>query len=131
MPRYTENSLSSKTEDQLIEIGNKKFGIDLMGKKKDEMVAAIMEISSNDVPPTEQKKYRLTIHEGAGSDEKDAVPVSVNGYARLIPREKECVVPEEVIEVLKNAVQTVFERNKEGEIVSRPVRRFNFTYDPA
>lgn len=78
------------------------------------------------------KKYRLTIHEQEGPNGRDAVKVSVNGYASVIKRNEEVIVPERVINVLKNAVKTEYEPNDDGKgVVERRVRRFNFQYEAA
>lgn len=68
------------------------------------------------------KRKTITIHPGEGETGRDDVDVFVNGYGFKIKRGKPVEVPEEVIEVLKNAVITRYEN---GEAVELP--RFAFT----
>lgn len=68
----------------------------------------------------------LTIHQGQGDGGNDAVFVSVNEYARLVPRGIPVDVPASVISVLDLAVQEVF--ITEGKnTTSRQVPRYAYT----
>ena len=78
---------------------------------------------------SKQKKYKIMIP--STEREKDAVQVGINGYVYNIPRDKTVEVPEAVIEVLNNAVYTVYTQKKrdEGEgdeWISNEVRRFAY-----
>ena len=54
-----------------------------------------------------QRKVRLVIPSGRGPHEKSPVPIGVNGREFLIVRDKEVLVPESIVEVLKLSVETV------------------------
>lgn len=64
----------------------------------------------------------ITIHAGEGAAGREDVPVFVNGYGYQIKRGKPVQVPIEVVEVLKNAVTTIYEG---GQAVDIP--RFAFS----
>jgi hypothetical protein len=54
-------------------------------------------------------KYELlTVYAGTESDGQDAVNIGLNGYLYQIPRNKPHLVPEEVVDVLRNSVTTSF-----------------------
>lgn len=69
----------------------------------------------------------LTIHatDGDGGDEN--VFVSVNGYAYYIKRGTPVPVPDEVIEVLKNATVTKYRQGQNGATEPHEVPRHTFT----
>lgn len=68
----------------------------------------------------------LTIHQGQGDGGNDAVFVSVNEYARLIPRGMPVEVPVSVVSVLDMAVQTTY--HTEGKnVIERKVPRYAYT----
>lgn len=75
-------------------------------------------------------RVRLTIHEQEGAGGNDDVFVSVNEVGYQIKRGHEVEVPPEVVEVLNNAVMTVYEPLKEGGMRERNVRRYNFSTAP-
>lgn len=72
---------------------------------------------------------RATVRLHATSDQlgQEAVPVGVNGVMYLIPRDVECDIPYEVLDVLKNAVTQIISTNKDGSESSRESPRFNFS----
>lgn len=53
--------------------------------------------------------YNVIIPEENGPGGQEPVPVGVNGNVMLIPRGKECLVPVEYIEVLRNAVRDEYD----------------------
>jgi len=55
-----------------------------------------------------------------------AVVVGVNGVLYQIPRGTREVVPVEVLDVLRNAVQTITSPNPAGGVTTRDVPRYNF-----
>jgi len=71
------------------------------------------------------EKVNITIHEQDGDMGRDAVFVSVNGVGYQIPRGVVCAVPVEVLHVLDNSVQKIFEFLPNGETRERALRRFN------
>lgn len=68
------------------------------------------------------KQRTITIHAGEGSAGREDVQVFVNGFGWSIKRGKPVDVPEEVVEVLRNAVTTQYDG---GEAVEVP--RFAFS----
>lgn len=77
-------------------------------------------------PAGGKKKVTLTIHAGQGDGGNDAVFVSHNEFARLIPRNTPVEVPEEVIAVLDMAQTTTY--HVEGKtVVERVVPRYAYT----
>lgn len=80
-----------------------------------------------------QEKVWLTIN--SNGNDSSAVPVSVNGYAFRILRDKRALVPRAVAEVLKLAVydKPVVERLPNGQTRTtfKSINRFSFTVEPA
>lgn len=64
---------------------------------------------------------RITLHAGPGEGGDRPVPVRVNGKTMLIPRGKPCMVPEEYVEAIRNAQETVYEMTGTGIINPREV----------
>ena len=60
--------------------------------------------------------YYLTIN--STEKDKNAVPVGINGHVYNIPRDKQVIVPEQVVQVLKNAIVDDFalEKSENGNI---------------
>lgn len=75
------------------------------------------------------KRLRLTIQSGEGAVGRQAVYVGVNGVGFNIPRDTPVDVPEEVVQQLKNCVQTVYESDEKGGTREREVSRFSMTID--
>lgn len=73
------------------------------------------------------KTGTVTIHPTEGDGGSDAVFISINGYAYQIPRGMPVEVPAEVIEVLRNAKQTILSFGQGGALVERTVQRFAFS----
>ena len=71
------------------------------------------------------EKVNIIIHEQDGDTGREAVFASVNGVAYQIPRGIECAVPVEVLHVLDNSVQKIYEAMPNGETRERTLRRFN------
>lgn len=78
------------------------------------------------VEQTEDRKM-LTIHATDGDGGSDNVFASVNGYAYYIKRGQPVSVPDEVIEVLKNATVTKYRQGKDGQTEAYEVPRHTFT----
>ena len=68
----------------------------------------------------------VTIHPGSESDGMAPVKVGVNAQTYLIPRNTPCALPDEAIEVLRNAVYTEY-REVNGEYQAHDRQRFSFT----
>lgn len=75
------------------------------------------------------RKMLLNISPGIGKEGREAVPVGLNGRMYLIPRGTPCEVPEEVVEVLNNAVETRFVHEGK-EIVPMDVRAHTYVAMP-
>ena len=73
------------------------------------------------------KKRTLTIHPGEGENGSDNVFLQINGYAYSIKRGEPVLVPEEVVEVLNNARQTLMSFGPGGAVVERSVPRYAFS----
>lgn len=63
-----------------------------------------------------QRKVRIVIPSGRGLHERCPVPVGVNGREYLIVRDKEVDVPQAVVSVLNDAVESVHVTIGEGEM---------------
>jgi hypothetical protein len=70
----------------------------------------------------------VTIHPGNESDGMAPVKIGVNGDMLLVPRNVPCALPEEAIEVLRNAVYTEY-REVNGEYQPHHRQRFSFTIE--
>lgn len=78
----------------------------------------------------EQRKVRIVIPSGRDIHERCPVPVAVNGREYLIVRDKEVDVPQSVINVLNDAVESVPVEEGDGPIkrvVFRQAQRFAFS----
>lgn len=82
--------------------------------------------ANHDVALSGDKKT-ITIHPSEGEGGSDAVNVGVNGYVYQIPRGEPFEVPSEVVEVLKNAVQTSLSFGEGGKVVERSMPRYAFS----
>ena len=78
-------------------------------------------------PASRSARTRVVIHNQEGPGGVDDVFVSVNGKAWLIKREHEALLPREVVEALENAEQTIFERDPDGAMRERRLKRFAFS----
>ncbi len=76
------------------------------------------------------RRFRVIVNEG-GEKEPDHVFVGVNGVGFKIQRGTEVVVPESVVHVLQNAVQTLWVKRKDENgreyMEPRRVQRFPFS----
>ena len=90
-------------------------------------VQAVALKGSNHDATLSGKTGTVTIHPTEGDGGSDAVFLSINGYAYQIPRGMPVEVPSEVIEVLRNAKQTILSFGQGGALVERTVQRFAFS----
>lgn len=72
-------------------------------------------------------RVRMIVHSGESDLSKAPVFVSVNDYDAQFPRDTEVLLPEEAAAQIENAVFDHLVRDREGNIVNRPVRRFQYT----
>lgn len=88
-------------------------------------------------PFSHQQHYYVIVHSTDDEDGARPVDVSVNGYPYRIPRDKEVLVPEAVVEVLQNAVETRLDevgrdpQTGAPQFDERKSRRFAFGHRPA
>lgn len=78
----------------------------------------------------EQRKVRIVIPSGRDIHERCPVPVAVNGREYLIVRDKEVDVPQSVINVLNDAVESVPVEEGDGPIkrvVFKQAQRFAYS----
>lgn len=78
--------------------------------------------------PVADGRKMVTIHPGNESDGMAPVKIGVNGHAYLVPRNVPSPLPEEAIEVLRNAVYTEY-REVNGEFQPYHRQRFSFTIE--
>lgn len=71
------------------------------------------------------RKAELNIQSGHDEIGRQAVFLSINGVGFHIPRDTTVVVPAEVIEVLDNAVQKIYEKVG-NNLVERSVKRYAY-----
>ena len=70
---------------------------------------------------------RIKIFASTEEGGNHAVFVSHNGIAYLIPRDEVMDVPDELLEILNNAVTTITSPNRDGVgVITRDVPRFNY-----
>lgn len=84
---------------------------------------------ANDSGPAAKKSGRIKIifHNQDGPGGSDDIFVSVNGRAYLIKREHEVRLPREVMRVIENAEQSVFERGPDNRMREKLVKRYSYT----
>lgn len=71
----------------------------------------------------------VTIHPTNDEGGSEAVFLSLNGYAYQIPRGMPIEVPEEVVQILKNAKQELTSFGKDGSLITRETQRFPFSIE--
>lgn len=147
---YARKDLEKKSELELVAIGTSEFGIKLNADAmtKVQLIDALLDaqevkavpklsrveeeedpkFKTDDAFRHRSKKYRLIIHNQDGVDNMPFVAVGINGFVYQIPREVEVQVPQEVIDTLNNAIQTVPETTEDGKsMTTRDRRRFPYT----
>jgi len=136
------NRSSSKAE--LVQYAKETHGVDVSALTKDAILSKLSDMEGKDyanmAEPNasvkssahaklrKQKKIKIMIPSTEAPDGKDDVQVGVNGVLYLIKRDLEVEVPESVVGVLKNAVQTLYLQNEEtGEMAARRVPSYPFS----
>lgn len=140
---YTKTQLNSASESDLVKIAE-EFGlvvnrdttpkvqiIDAIltaqkAEAKEEVVIEAAPAVKEPVPQSEQKKFRIILHNQDGVDASKFVKVQVNGIMYAIPREVEVEVPEIVVGALNDAIITRMDYEN-GKLVEKPGRRFPYT----
>ena len=99
-----------------------------MPKIEEQKEVRVQGIVEEDIPtPPKPKMFKLTINAEDSVEGRSDVFVGLNGNSYLIRRNEEVVVPEGVIEILKNTV--VHTTSQTGEPLH--ISRYNITYAPA
>lgn len=137
-----QGNLRKMIEPNLIALGLERFGLNLEGMPKDQMIDEILSAQADgaEAPAKPLKEaahgkamHRLTIHSSDSPGGHDDVPIGINGYVYLVKRDVEVTVPVEVISALRDAVTTKYEQQgvdkTTGEMSYRTynARRFNFS----
>lgn len=73
------------------------------------------------------EKKIVTIHPHQGEGGSDDVFIGLNGYSYVIKRGKPVEVPAEVVQILENATQTIYDSKDGGGSQGREVPRFAFS----
>lgn len=77
---------------------------------------------------TEEQKFRLTVHK-SGEDKAPMIQVGVNGKIWHIKKGVEVIVPESVVEVLRNAIKDVYTQEG-GTLVQSELHSYPFSASP-
>jgi hypothetical protein len=85
-----------------------------MQEETSENIEALTEKTKKELHKS--KHCYLTIH--STENEKFSVPVGINGYVYNIPRDKQVIVPMQVVQVLRDAVVDDFVQEKDKSGVS-------------
>ena len=73
------------------------------------------------------KRVNLTIHQTSEEGGDEDVFIGLNGFGYKIKRGEPCSVPEEVAEIIKNAVTTTIRPGKEGSVNESKTPRFAYS----
>jgi hypothetical protein len=85
---------------------------------------------NNDGDVLSGERVELTIHQGEGDSGRDPVFIGLNGTGYQVPRDTPVEVPVELLQILENAVQIVYEANGNTSR-ARQVKRFSYNARPA
>lgn len=121
----------SNSNSQVSTIGNK--GANANSNAKVEKDVAPANTKAKFGPEFSGDRAVVTISASKEDGGNEAVFVSVHGVAFQIPRSKPYVVPVEVVNVLKDAVETTYSRemvNGKEEVVRRDSQRYTFAALP-
>lgn len=72
------------------------------------------------------EKVELTLFQSEGDNGSQPVFIGLNGHGTLIPRGVRVKIPVEVVDILDNAVQTLY-TNVNNVMVPREVKRYAYT----
>lgn len=73
-----------------------------------------------------QKMYKVRVDSDETAEGKSDVFIALNFHSYLIKRDQEVIVPEGVVEILRNTVANTIDGNKNPA----KVHRFNFNAEP-
>lgn len=73
------------------------------------------------------KRVTVTVHASDLEGGHEAVSIGLNGYVYQIPRGVPVEVPEEVLEILKNAKTSTYTPQANNQLAERVTNRFAFS----
>lgn len=77
------------------------------------------------------KKHRVTIHKSGDSEEDKSDVILVHNYDQIqIQRDREVLIPEKFLEVLKHATIDTTSTNNAGETTGGKIPRYSYTVEP-
>lgn len=76
------------------------------------------------------KKYKVTIHSGEDAGDKGDVVLVHNYHQIVIQRDKEVVIDERFVEVLKHSVIHTTAKNDKDEEVAVRIPRYAYSIEP-
>lgn len=141
MEPYGNDSIREWSKERLVKEAENLYGLKL-GKNmsKDEMIAAFLEAgddqgerdkmdsrSGPSAKAADSPRVRIIFHNQEGPGGSEDIFVSVNGRAYLIKREHEVSLPPEVMRVIENAEQSVFERGADNRLREKLIKRYSYT----
>lgn len=108
-----------------------KSQISTLDDSTDEPVAPVVLKGAQNIEGTSGKKEILTIYSSPEQGGSDAVFCGLNGYAFQVPRDVPSLVPEELVQVLRNAIVTSYVDIGGGQFKETNRPRFAFSSTPA
>jgi hypothetical protein len=140
MTANAESPILTMTKQQLIQEAQKRFGLTFTDDMpKHQMIEDFLDAQDAESkrsktarakrnPKTGKRpRVRVIFHNQGGPGGSDDIFVSVNGRAYLIKREHEVMLPFEVMRVIENAEQSVFERGADNRLREKLVKRYSYT----
>lgn len=132
MQTYSEKNVRGWNKEDIVSRAGELFGLELSaGSGKDELVEAFLGAQSGARVESPQRsengRVRVIFHNQEGPGGSDDIFASVNGRAYLIKREHEIMLPREVMRVIENARQSVFERGEDNRLREKLVKRYSYT----
>lgn len=93
-----------------------------------EVQAAIVPVTGNSHDDElSGDRVDVTIFEQEGDAGREDVFIGINGVGYQIKRGSRVSLPVEVVHVLDNSVQTIYESQPNGDTRTRQLKRFNYT----
>lgn len=143
MATYTKTQLQSLTEDELVQLGQDEFNLELnTDMLKADIVNEIWDAikatkdsakdaqaSLDATPAAEKEKIKITVAAG-GENDPDYITPAINGRVWQIKRGKEVEVPKFVARHIQSLTQTIYKpvHDSNGKVIGKKaeeVRRFN------
>ena len=126
MSDITLETLGSMTRDQLLDLARVRFALQFSARdNKSAIIDAIAKAAGIGAPtsPQAEKKedghIQIRIHRSDKEDEPEDVFVGANGRRFLIKRGEWVTVPKIVANILRDAIQTVYDRKPSKDFPGR------------